>query len=390
MAIDFPSSPTVGQNYTFGGISYVFTAQGIWAVVGAFAPASSGSRVTLQKFTANGTYTPTSGTQFVIVECIGGGGGGGSSTSGSANCLQGAGGGAGGYSRSQLTAAQIGASQAVTVGAGGAGGGAGGTTSFGTLVIALGGSSGSVAVSGTTVPIGGAGAAPGTGDVAIGGTPGGMGLYSTTNNPISLSGNGGSGPLGGSATATLNVVPPAANGFGGGGAGGAVNGASTIAGGPGSAGIVIITEYTIGVGPAGPAGATGAQGPAGIGMFPAGTRMMFQQTNAPTGWTKDTNQNDAALRIVNGTVSSGGSVAWSALFSRTTTDAFTPAVTNMAYHSHPKTAASTPQGGGSPYMQGAGGADFVAYVDNQGGGNAFAMGIDMRVRYSDCIIAVKD
>jgi hypothetical protein len=39
MAIDFPASPTVGQTYTFGGLIYVFTAQGVWTSSGpAFAP----------------------------------------------------------------------------------------------------------------------------------------------------------------------------------------------------------------------------------------------------------------------------------------------------------------------------------------------------------------
>ena len=36
--------------------------------------------------------------------------------------------------------------------------------------------------------------------------------------------------------------------------------------------------------------------------FPSGTKMLFQQTAAPTGWTKDTGSNDVALRVVSGTV----------------------------------------------------------------------------------------
>ena len=48
--------------------------------------------------------------------------------------------------------------------------------------------------------------------------------------------------------------------------------------------------------------------------FPSGTKMLFQQTSAPTGWTKDTTHNDKALRVVSGTVSSGGSVAFTTAF----------------------------------------------------------------------------
>ena len=34
--------------------------------------------------------------------------------------------------------------------------------------------------------------------------------------------------------------------------------------------------------------------------------MLFQQTSAPSGWTKDTSRNNRALRIVNGSVGDGG------------------------------------------------------------------------------------
>lgn len=50
---------------------------------------------------------------------------------------------------------------------------------------------------------------------------------------------------------------------------------------------------------------------ANIVLFPTGTAMLFQQTSAPTGWTKSTTHNDKALRVVNGTVSSGGTTAFS-------------------------------------------------------------------------------
>jgi hypothetical protein len=57
--------------------------------------------------------------------------------------------------------------------------------------------------------------------------------------------------------------------------------------------------------------------PAGIinkSEFPSGTKMMFVQTSAPTGWTKDTTHNDKALRVVSGTAGSGGSVAFTTAF----------------------------------------------------------------------------
>lgn len=49
--------------------------------------------------------------------------------------------------------------------------------------------------------------------------------------------------------------------------------------------------------------------------FPSGTRMLFNQASAPTGWTKQVDVNDAALRVVSGDGGgTGGSLAFSALF----------------------------------------------------------------------------
>ena len=62
-----------------------------------------------------------------------------------------------------------------------------------------------------------------------------------------------------------------------------------------------------------------SQAPAASGGFDAGTRMMFAQTSAPTGWTKDTtNYNNHALRVVTGTASTGGSVAFTTAFASQT------------------------------------------------------------------------
>jgi hypothetical protein len=46
----------------------------------------------------------------------------------------------------------------------------------------------------------------------------------------------------------------------------------------------------------------------------AGSLMLFQQTSAPTSWTKQTTHNNKALRVVNGTAAPGGSTAFTTVF----------------------------------------------------------------------------
>jgi hypothetical protein len=72
--------------------------------------------------------------------------------------------------------------------------------------------------------------------------------------------------------------------------------------------------------------ATGVQFPdnsiqttAAASVIPAGTVMLFAQTAAPTGWTKNTSTgNNTALRLVTGTASTGGSVAFTTAFASQT------------------------------------------------------------------------
>jgi hypothetical protein len=53
--------------------------------------------------------------------------------------------------------------------------------------------------------------------------------------------------------------------------------------------------------------------------FPSGTVMLFAQTAAPTGWTKNTTTGDnSALRVVTGSVSTGGSVGFTTAFASQT------------------------------------------------------------------------
>lgn len=55
-----------------------------------------------------------------------------------------------------------------------------------------------------------------------------------------------------------------------------------------------------------------------VAEFTSGTRMTFNQTSAPTGWTKDTSTDNAGFRLVSGNVGSGGSVDFTTAFSSST------------------------------------------------------------------------
>jgi hypothetical protein len=70
-------------------------------------------------------------------------------------------------------------------------------------------------------------------------------------------------------------------------------------------------------------------------QFAPGTIMLFHSSTAPTGWTKDVSYNDRALRIVNGNITAGGSVAFSSALgygSGTSSVALTEA--QIASHAH--------------------------------------------------------
>ena len=52
----------------------------------------------------------------------------------------------------------------------------------------------------------------------------------------------------------------------------------------------------------------------GEGSIPSGTKMLFQQTSAPTGWTKQTDHNNKALRVVTGSAGTGGTNSFTNAF----------------------------------------------------------------------------
>lgn len=136
----------------------------------------------------------------------------------------------------------------------------------------------------------------------------------------------------------------------------------------------------------------GDNGSVAVQAFASGTKMLFQQTAAPTGWTKDTTHNDKALRVVSGTASSGGTNAFSTVFGKTATDAFTLTTAHVPSHSHTANvfgnAADGSGMGISPSQIFA--SYFSTTTSSSGSGGSHSHGMDIRVQYVDLIIATKD
>lgn len=201
-----------------------------------------------QVFTNSATYTPSTGMLYCDVYALGGGGGGGgigSSGTGGAG-----GGNAGCSSRGIFTAAQIGASQTITIGAAGSAGantggngGTGGTTSLGALMTATGGTGGTGVNSNPSAGGPLAQSAAGTGGDVNG--IGGIGAFGFTVSAGNFGGGGASSPWG------AGGVPPVGNsagnngtGYGSAGSGATATSASNAhAGGAGAPGLVYIIEY---------------------------------------------------------------------------------------------------------------------------------------------------
>lgn len=214
---------------------------------------AAGRLIGVQTFTTVGTatYTPTAGTNSVIVEVQGGGAAGaGSVLTGANGTSIGGPGSSGAYARSRYTSGFSGVT--VTTGAGGlgvngAGGNNGGASSFGALVSCPGGIGGSSSTAGSTPLAGGNGnqVLPTGANLVY--SPGDNGTISTANDGSSSYGaNGGRTPYGpGAAGPTVNANGQPSQTLGGGGSGTANynNGASATTGGNGSSGYVRVWEY---------------------------------------------------------------------------------------------------------------------------------------------------
>lgn len=129
----------------------------------------------------------------------------------------------------------------------------------------------------------------------------------------------------------------------------------------------------------------------------SGTVMVFNQTTAPTGWTKGATHNDKALRVVTGAVGSGGTDAFTTTFSAAkTTASHVLSLAEMPSHTHTLTSRS--HNGDACYASpvpttanpGVGSvcADFV--TDSAGSDTGHTHDVTMDLQYVDVIIASKD
>lgn len=131
--------------------------------------------------------------------------------------------------------------------------------------------------------------------------------------------------------------------------------------------------------------------------FPAGTKMLFQQTAAPTLWTKDTTHDNKALRVVSGAVGSGGATEFTTVFgSGKTAGDHAITVAEMPEHDHDvvlvRRSGDQPPGAAGPGW----GADNITASDatatseTSGSGDTHNHTLSLDLQYVDLIIATKD
>ncbi len=154
--------------------------------------------------------------------------------------------------------------------------------------------------------------------------------------------------------------------------------------------------------------ATGLTNTSSIG-FPSGTLMLFQQTSAPTGWTKQTTHNNKALRVVSGTASSGGTSSFTTVFTDQTpiinatglsAAATTLTTTQMPSHTHSAAEYVGSATDGAPTQSLNYSPAFVSGSSGSAGsggshthsltGSATSSAITLAVQYVDLIIASKN
>jgi hypothetical protein len=142
---------------------------------------------------------------------------------------------------------------------------------------------------------------------------------------------------------------------------------------------------------------------AAAAAFDAGTRLIFAQSTAPTGWTKDTtNYNNHALRVVTGAASTGGTVDFTTAFASQavsgtvgTSGATTLSTSEIPSHTHSYQRASGSAGGiaGGCGVNNEGattGATGGGGSHTHSGGTFTGTAINLAVKYLDVITATKN
>jgi hypothetical protein len=161
-------------------------------------------------------------------------------------------------------------------------------------------------------------------------------------------------------------------------------------------------------------GSTNLTGCNSIPDFIAGGSLVtFQQTSAPTSWTKQTTHNNKALRVVTGTATPGGSTAFTSVFaSRPVTGSVsvsggtvgntTLSTPQIPSHSHPQgcvnstnAVSATPQSSsitnGVQTATGAAGGDGAhSHPFSVGSASFSGSAMDFAVQYVDIIICSKN
>ena len=125
-------------------------------------------------------------------------------------------------------------------------------------------------------------------------------------------------------------------------------------------------------------------------VIPSGTRMLFHQTNAPVGWTKDVTHNDKALRVVSGAAGTGGSLDFSAAFINGSVGATTLTVAQIPAHDH-GTPVFARDGTSAHIGDGGGNATYPGVRSGSTGeGASHTHTLNFDVKYLDIIIATKN
>ena len=122
--------------------------------------------------------------------------------------------------------------------------------------------------------------------------------------------------------------------------------------------------------------------------FPSDTIMLFRQTNAPTGWTKESTHNNKALRVVTGSISNGGGTAFTTVFGSGKNTGNT-ANANAAHTHSISFVASV--GGGTGLASGSDSqANSGSGTGSQGAGSSHLHTLSLNLHYVDVIMAKKD